>query len=107
MPSTCPIGTAGALTGPAAAADVGAAASATEPQAWHSPQRPTHLAASQPHSEQRKLARARPLPRPDWIGLVVMHRTLGEAADIASEAARRAGRHTRPGVPAQGRRLVS
>ena len=31
----------------------GAAASATEPQAWHSPQRPTHLAVSQPHSAQR------------------------------------------------------
>ena len=30
-----------------------AAASATEPQAWHSPHRPTHLAVSQPHSEQR------------------------------------------------------
>jgi len=23
------------------------------PQAWHSPQRPTHLIADQPHSEQR------------------------------------------------------
>ena len=50
---TRPIGTAGALTGPAAARSVGAAASATEPQAWHSPQRPTHLVASQPHSVQR------------------------------------------------------
>ena len=35
-----------------------AAASATEPQAWHSPQRPTHLAVSQPHSVQRKAGRA-------------------------------------------------
>ena len=30
-----------------------AAASATEPQAWHSPHRPTHFAVSHPHSEQR------------------------------------------------------
>jgi hypothetical protein len=29
------------------------AASATEPHAWHSPHRPTHLAEVQPHSEQR------------------------------------------------------
>ena len=27
--------------------------SATDPQAWHSPQRPTHLPVSQPHSAQR------------------------------------------------------
>ena len=47
------IGTAGVETGPAAARSVGAPASATEPQAWHSPQRPTHLTVSQPHSEQR------------------------------------------------------
>ena len=38
----------------AAVRSVGAAAaSATDPQAWHSPQRPTHLPVSQPHSEQR------------------------------------------------------
>jgi len=30
-----------------------AAASATLPQAWHSPQRPTHFAVSHPHSAQR------------------------------------------------------
>ena len=47
------MGTAGALTGLAEVRSVGAAASATEPHAWHSPQRPTHLAASQPHSVQR------------------------------------------------------
>ncbi len=41
------------VTGLAEARMVGAAASATEPQAWHSPQRPTHLAVSQPHSVQR------------------------------------------------------
>ena len=40
-------------TGVAAARVVGAATSATEPQAWHSPQRPTHFAVSQPHSMQR------------------------------------------------------
>ena len=50
---TWPIGTAGVDTGPAAARRVGALASATDPQAWHSPQRPTHLPVSQPHSEQR------------------------------------------------------
>ena len=52
-PSTSPIGTAGVLTGPAAVRPWAAAASATLPQAWHSPQRPTHLPVSQPHSEQR------------------------------------------------------
>ena len=51
--ATWPIGTAGVETGPAAARRVGAPASATDPQAWHSPQRPTHLAVSHPHSEQR------------------------------------------------------
>ncbi len=50
---TWPIGTAGVLTGPAAVRPWTAAASATLPQAWHSPQRPTHLPVSQPHSEQR------------------------------------------------------
>ncbi len=50
---TCPIGTAGVVTGPAVARSVGAESSATDPQAWHSPQRPTHLPVSQPHSEQR------------------------------------------------------
>src|SRR5690606_14236230 len=49
-----PIGRAGAVTavalvdGPATAF-----ASTTVPQAWHSPQRPTHLAVVQPHSVQR------------------------------------------------------
>jgi hypothetical protein len=48
------IGTAGELTGPAAVRPEGwAALSATLPQAWHSPHRPTHLAVSQPHSEHR------------------------------------------------------
>ena len=51
--ATSPIGTAGAVTGAAAVRSVGAAVSATEPQDWHSPQRPTHFAVSQPHSEQR------------------------------------------------------
>ena len=50
---TSPIGTAGRVTGPAAARVAGAPASATDPQAWHSPHRPTHLAVSQPHSLQR------------------------------------------------------
>jgi hypothetical protein len=34
----------------------GTAASATVPQAWHSPHRPTHLGACQPHSLQRNAA---------------------------------------------------
>ena len=51
--ATWPIGTAGVETGPAAARIVGAPTSATEPQAWHSPHRPTHLTVSQPHSVQR------------------------------------------------------
>ena len=51
---TWPIGTAGVVTGVAVVRPGGTtAASATEPQAWHSPQRPTHFAVSQPHSEQR------------------------------------------------------
>ena len=45
---------AGELTGPAAVRPDGTAAvSATLPQAWHSPHRPTHLPVSHPHSEQR------------------------------------------------------
>ena len=51
--ATSAIGTAGVVTGPAAVRPTGAPASATLPHAWHSPHRPTHLAASQPHSEQR------------------------------------------------------
>jgi hypothetical protein len=40
------------VIGPASARTVrGAAASATDPQAWHSPQRPTHFAEVHPHSE--------------------------------------------------------
>ena len=35
--------------------------SSTVPQAWHSPQRPTHLAVVQPHSAQRKDGRSRAL----------------------------------------------
>ena len=47
--STCPIGNAGALTGPAmtrrspAGAGFAAPASSTVPHAWHSPHRPAHL----------------------------------------------------------------
>ena len=36
----------------------GPVSSRTEPQVWHSPQRPTHLDADQPHSEHRKAGRA-------------------------------------------------
>jgi hypothetical protein len=42
------------LTGEAAVRPTGAVAdSATDPQDWHSPHRPTHFAVSHPHSEQR------------------------------------------------------
>ncbi len=51
---TSPMGSAGRLTGVAAARVVRATApSATEPQVWHSPHRPTHLPVSQPHSLHR------------------------------------------------------
>jgi hypothetical protein len=60
--STWPIGSAGVLTGAAvraatawmpARASRGALACSTVPQAWHSPHRPVHLGACQPHSLQR------------------------------------------------------
>src|SRR4029078_12501770 len=53
----CPRGAPGRLPGAAAARVVGADASATDPHAWHSPHRPTHLEVSQPHSLHRKLGR--------------------------------------------------
>ena len=58
--STSPIGSAAALTGPAATAARARRrpTSATVPQAWHSGQRPTHLAAVCPHSVQRYAGRA-------------------------------------------------
>jgi hypothetical protein len=40
------------VTGPACTRLLGAARSTTVPHAWHSPQRPTHFAVSQPHSPQ-------------------------------------------------------
>ncbi len=49
---TWAIGSAALVTGPASARIArGAAASATDPQAWHSPHRPTHFADVHPHSE--------------------------------------------------------
>ena len=48
------VGTAGALAAVARVAGPAVAfASTTVPHAWHSPQRPTHLTAVQPHSVQR------------------------------------------------------
>jgi hypothetical protein len=64
--STCPIGTAGALTGPAmtrrSPAGTGATvpASCTVPHAWHSPHRPAHLVVRQPHSVHRNVLAAAP-----------------------------------------------
>ena len=46
-------GLAAVETGAEGVRPIGAAVSATDPQAWHSPQRPTHFPVSQPHSEQR------------------------------------------------------
>ncbi|GAA1448556.1 hypothetical protein GCM10009602_40170 [Nocardiopsis tropica] len=50
------MGRAREVTG-AAATDVaaGAPASSTVPQAWHSPQRPTHLRVLHPHSAHRNV----------------------------------------------------
>ena len=52
-----PIGRAGAPAGREdtvrGAPPPGPASSATVPQAWHSPHRPTHLAVVHPHSAQR------------------------------------------------------
>jgi hypothetical protein len=45
-----------------------ARASSTVPQAWHSPQRPTHLPVSHPHSVQRYADRVRAaLPEEDLL----------------------------------------
>ena len=41
----------------------GTAASATVPQAWHSPHRPTHFGACQPHSLHRNAAVDFAMPR--------------------------------------------
>ena len=41
---------------------VAAAVSTTEPQVWHSAQRPTHLIDVQPHSVQRKVEVTRAMP---------------------------------------------
>ncbi|GAA1922610.1 hypothetical protein GCM10009737_25190 [Nocardioides lentus] len=72
------MGTAGVETavatvrGPAPPVAAGAA-SATEPQARHSPHRPTHLPVSHPHSAHRKTARAR--------ACLLMTGTLGDPTD--------------------------
>ena len=58
-----------------------AAASTTEPHAWHSPQRPTHFAVSQPHSLQRYVGR----------GGFGMAGTVGHGADTGIRAAGAAG----------------
>ena len=64
--STSPIGVAECVTRPATSDSfLGAAISSTLPQAWHSPQRPTHFCEVQPHSAHLKgsfstLARTKP-----------------------------------------------
>ena len=74
------MGTAGLVTGVAAARSTGVAASTTDPQAWHSPQRPTHLLVSQPHSVQRWAGRAALAVLLDDMAV-----TLGEGADNSSQ----------------------
>ena len=74
---TWAMGTAGVVTGAEAVRPAGVAASATEPQAWHSEHRPTHLAVSQPHSVQRNPGR----------GGLGMRRTLDHRADSGAERA--------------------
>src|SRR5690606_10356019 len=53
---TCAIGTAGLETGAAEVRPLRAPlpTASTVPQAWHSPQRPTHLLVVHPHSVQAK-----------------------------------------------------
>lgn len=52
--STCPIGTADVVTRPGVVVrTAGVPYSSTVPHAWHSGQRPSHLAVCQPHSVQR------------------------------------------------------
>ena len=79
--STSPIGTAGRSTFLAAVVRaVTAPTSVTDPQAWHSPHRPTHLTVVHPHSVHR------------YAGLVpfaAMRANLGEPTDS------RLHRHTR------------
>jgi hypothetical protein len=43
----------GAVTDVRGAVPPGPPSSITEPQAWHSPQRPTHFEADHPHSVHR------------------------------------------------------
>jgi len=74
------MGTAGEVTGPAVVRPCGAPASATVPQAWHSPHRPTHFAVSQPQSLHRKEGRARPV-------VLLMAGTLCHGADKLVQAA--------------------
>jgi len=53
--STSPIGTGREMAlATAAVRVVGAPTSLTDPQAWHSPHRPTHFTVAQPHSAHRK-----------------------------------------------------
>src|SRR5690625_435261 len=93
--SSTPVGTASAvstlisvmgrarvLTGAGATeAGAGAPASSTVPQAWHSPQRPTHLRVDHPHSVHRNV---------DFAALA-MADTLSARADTACSVHRKKG----------------
>ena len=84
-----------AVRGPVAAT----ASSTTVPQAWHSPHRPTHFAAVQPHSAQAKPGRdGRGVPRGGLVrelgrveGLAT-HGTLSVPSDTVADARPGGGR---------------
>ena len=70
--STSPIGRAADVTGPALTwRNLGPPppTASTLPHAWHSPQRPTHLTAVQPHSEQRNAERAALVDREEGVAM--------------------------------------
>src|ERR1700733_3835714 len=88
----------------------GTAASATVPQAWHSPHRPTHLGACQPHSLQRNAAVDFAMPRTLSAGSDIRPGSRGKRRGVfprepkgASGAWRRAGEHSLGRPAASGR----
>src|SRR5258708_25822279 len=52
---------------PERSATAGRPLSATDPQVWHSPQRPAHLVLCQPHSEQANSVPAEPFAMPGTV----------------------------------------
>jgi hypothetical protein len=90
------MGTAGRSTAPAAVVRTATApTSETLPHAWHSPQRPTHLGACHPHSEQRNAAVLRGVRREEEAA---MRHTVCGPADRAATPGR---------IPESGARTVA